>query len=97
MTVAADRNRTQDSGRELAQWLLEAGRRRPARQLDLALETGAAPDGVRGAAAPARRLLVKQTLMLTALVAAYLQYFYLNVLLQIASLPALVIFTTVPN
>jgi hypothetical protein len=94
MTAAADRNRTEDPGRELAQWLLEAGRRRPARQLNLAFEAGGrGPDGTRAPAAAARRLLVKQTIMLTALVAAYLQYFYINVLLQIASLPTVVIFT----
>ncbi len=43
--------------------------------------------------APARRLMVRRSVMLFALVLAYLQYYFLDVHLQIARLPSVTVFT----
>lgn len=75
----------EDSARsvELARWLVEAGRRRPLRggeEIACAATTPSAP-------ADPRRVVLLGTLAL-----AGLQYWYLDVLLEIHSLQSLIVF-----
>lgn len=72
--VRAKKSRSQD----------ESGRRKPAHRINigfLALEPS--PSGAR-----ARRSLIRQAIGLFALILAYLQYYYLDVQLQVMSLPS---------
>ena len=76
----------EDESDELAAWLKEAGRRRA---------PAAKPENVVVAAAPAKRPLVtngKRLVLFGLVAAAYLQYFFLDVYLQIAAMPALIVF-----
>ena len=75
-----------DEDEELATWLKEAGRRRarPAR-----------PENVVLATAPVKGPLItngKRLLLLGLAAASYLQYFFLDVYLQIAAMPTLIVF-----
>jgi hypothetical protein len=83
--------RPNDSGKYLAQWLQEAARRtrRPSSS-DLQPGTPATPIAQRSI----RSVLegAKRPLIAGLLAIAYLQYFYVDVMVQIASLPAMIFF-----
>ena len=72
-------------GRDLALWLQEAGRRRaPARTAENIIVS-----------TRVKRALItngKRLCLFALVAAAYLQYFYLDVYLQITQLPSLIIF-----
>lgn len=80
-----DPRKSDFEGAELAEWLQEAGRRRPPAR---------AAENVVLSKRVKRALITNgKRLCLFALVAlAYLQYFYLDVYLQINELPSLIIF-----
>jgi len=71
---------------ELATWLKEAGRRRarPAKAENVVI-----------ASAPVKRPLItngKRLVLLGLAAVSYLQYFFLDVYLQIAAMPAVIVF-----
>jgi hypothetical protein len=75
-----------DEDEELATWLKEAGRRRA---------RPAKPENVVVAAPPANRPLItngKRLVLLGLAAASYLQYFFLDVYLQIAAMPTVIVF-----
>ena len=82
----------EDTGRDLAKWLQEAGRRRPGATVGSEVLVPARP---RFKLRPAERALIKQTTLLASLVAAYLQYFYVTVMLEIAAMPSVIVFAMV--
>jgi hypothetical protein len=78
--------RFEDESEELTAWLKEAGRRRVA---------AAKPENVVVAAPPAKRPLItdgKRLVLLGLAAASYLQYFFLDVYLQIAAMPTVIVF-----
>jgi hypothetical protein len=78
-----------------ARWLEEAARRRPAvapDQSQLAAPTRAKPRRERTVLGIAREVY-----MLAVLAAAYLNYYFMQVMLEIDSLPRLVVFYPVPQ
>ena len=75
-----------DEDEELATWLKEAGRRRA---------RPAKPENIVVAVPPAKRPLItngKRLLLLGLAAASYLQYFFLDVYLQIAAMPTVIVF-----
>jgi hypothetical protein len=82
------RSPTPDSG-DLTEWLVEAGRR--------AWYTGGPEKGKGNTERPAERPMarsgaVRRMVLLTLFAVSFLQYYYLTVAVEIASLPALVVF-----
>jgi hypothetical protein len=88
----ADEYRPNDSGKFLAQWLKESARRtrRPSSP-DLQPAAPATPMAQQSAV---RSVLecAKWPLIAALIAIAYLQYFYVDVMVQIASLPAIIFF-----
>jgi hypothetical protein len=86
-----------DSGRFLAQWLQEAGRR--ARRSSNTVEPGATAAPVKSQAPQGATRSVLERMkwpLIAAFVAmAYLQYFYADVMVQIGSLPAIIFFVLI--
>jgi hypothetical protein len=87
--------RPYDSGEHMAQWLQEAARRKQ-RPSSPEVEPGT-PGAVVQSPAPQGGIQsiferTKWPLLAALLAIAYLQYFYADVMLQIASLPAIVFF-----
>jgi hypothetical protein len=79
---------TPDAG-DLTQWLVEAGRRvRYARRPEPDKGEGKRPAGPPRARSGALRRMV----LLSLFAVSFLQYYYLTVAVEIASLPALVVF-----
>lgn len=72
---------------ELARWLVEAGRRRR-----LGRPADAVAGLVRDAAKPQRHSALPRLLLLGVLAAAWLQYLYLDALLEVVSLRQLIVF-----
>jgi hypothetical protein len=84
--------RPNDSGKYLAQWLKESARRtRPPSSADLQPTTPATPIAQQSAL---RSVLgnAKWPLIAVLVAITYLQYFYVDVMVQIASLPAIIFF-----
>jgi len=84
-----------DSGEHMAQWLQEAARRtRPSSSADLELGTPAAAVQSPTPQSSIRSALerAKWPLFAAVVAIAYLPYFYADVMLQIASLPAMIFF-----
>jgi len=79
---------------DLVQWFKEAGRRRAPQSPSPANQPARSPDpSVRSRS----RSRSRRHLLLGALASlAYLQYFYADVFLEIARLPALIVFLPVP-
>ena len=79
---------------DLVEWLKEAGRRRAPQAPSRDNEPAAPPErAARSRSSSGRR----RPLLLSAFASlAYLQYFYADVALQIATLPALIVFVPVP-
>lgn len=79
------------NGRDLAQWLVEAGRRARrktgAERAKGATELGILPPPATGRGGAARRVVLASLLAVS-----FLQYYYFAVAVEIASLPALVVF-----
>jgi len=76
----------EDADEELATWLKEAGRRRA---------PPAKPENVVVATPSAKRPLItngKRLVLFGLAAASYLQYFFLDVYLQIAAMPTLIVF-----
>jgi hypothetical protein len=87
-----DEYRPNDSGKYLAQWLQEAARRTP-RPSNSDLQPG--PPATPIAQKSALRSVLgsaKWPLIAVLIAIAYLQYFYVDVMVQIASLPAMIFF-----
>jgi len=87
--------RPNDSGKFLAQWLKESARRtrRPSSS-DLQPATPATPATPIAQQSTLRSVLdrAKWPLIAVLIAIAYLQYFYVDVMVQIASLPAMIFF-----
>jgi len=82
----------EDPYRDLAQWLQEAARRKYAEPVSRRLPD---PDELRRQAALAARerwRAVRQGMSFAVLAAAYLQYHLLDVMLQIETMPSVVVF-----
>jgi hypothetical protein len=101
--TATPRNKTSefrpyDSGEHMAQWLQESARRtrRPS-SADLEPGTPAAVVQSPTPQRPIRSVLerAKWPLFAALVAIAYLQYFYADVMLQIASLPAMIFFVLI--
>ena len=74
---------------ELARWLEEAGRRKAvSRPASIQAESASRPEK------KARRLVTQplRIALLALMVLSYLQYFYLDVYLQIAAMPSITVF-----
>ena len=82
--AAADRPESEDVEQDLADWLKEAGRRKPVAEAPEP-QLSSKPDPQ---AFETRRLAI----MLACLSVAYLQYFYFGVMLEISSLHSVVSF-----
>ena len=87
----ADEYRPNDSGKFLAQWLKESARRtrRPSSP-DLQPAAPATPIARSAIRSVLER--AKWPLIAVLVTIAYLQYFYVDVMVQIASLPAIIFF-----
>jgi Flp pilus assembly protein TadB len=80
-----------DTGRELAQWLQEAGKR--VRSTSAPIQQPATEQPRRaGASWDARFAAIKRMTLLTLLAGSYLLYYFVDVMLQISLLPALIVF-----
>jgi len=90
-----DEYRPNDSGKFLAQWLKESARRtrRPSSS-DLQPATPATPATPIAQNSALRSVLgsAKWPLIAVLIAIAYLQYFYVDVMVQIAALPAIIFF-----
>ena len=98
--VAAPQIEHEDTGRDLARWLQEAGRRKGSSQVAQEQIPPPSPEKP-----PARSPLhlspaeLRRVLILGALCVAFLQYYYMGVMLEITSLRSIVVFigaVTVP-
>jgi len=79
------------NGRDLAQWLVEAGRR--ARHKTGAERAGGNTEQrILAAPAPGRGGSARRVVLASLLAVSFLQYYYFTVAVEIASLPALVVF-----
>jgi hypothetical protein len=88
---SADVDNERDTGRELAQWLQEAGKRVRSTGAPIEQPTTSQPKRTR-ASWEARFMAVKRMTLLTLLAASYLLYYFVDVMLQISLLPALIVF-----
>lgn len=80
-----------DTGRDLAQWLQEAGKR--VRSTSAPIEQPSTEQAKRLRASwDARFAAIKRMTLLTLLAASYLLYYFVDVMLQISLLPALIVF-----
>ena len=91
--VAAPQIEQEDTGRDLASWLQEAGRRKGASRAGEEQSPPPAPDQ------PPRRFTLhvshgtlRRAFILCALCIAYLQYYSMGVMLEISSLRSIVVF-----
>jgi len=88
----------EDVARDLAQWLKEAGRRTKSARPALATVTATPlPADARVAPGARRSASLKRILVIALLAGSGYQYYYADVMLQISSLPSVVVFVPVPG
>lgn len=78
-------------GNDLAQWLIEAGRRA---RLDR--EGVPAPQPIAPASAEASTFTGRRSVLMGVAALAFLQYYYFHVMVEIAKLPTVVVFVPSP-